>query len=112
MLSVHLRRVCMKTATLEARQAALDEAKCNALEILETGRVFDYNMLKNGITDEHQLSWLVRELQHRHMAVVGVPLQTTSTSQTTQTLASVAAETGGDEVSDNASVSSGETFQW
>lgn len=46
-LGVHLRRACMKDATPEAINAAVEKAKDDVHELLKSGRVFQYDKLRD-----------------------------------------------------------------
>ncbi|XP_076581819.1 uncharacterized protein LOC143317613 [Chaetodon auriga] len=108
-LSVHLRRVCMKDSTPEAIGAALEKAKKDVHDLLVSGRVFPYVLLRQILDDADPLSRLTEELQRRHMVVTGIPpplpnANVIARPSTTQTAES--------EPSDNTSVSSGKCFQF
>lgn len=73
MLSIHLRRVCMKKETPEAIDAVVEKTKSDAHELLESGRVFQYKLLQDIMSDADPLGNLVKELRSRNMAVIGCP---------------------------------------
>ena len=58
-LSVHLRRVCMKNSTAEAIEAEVEKAKRDVHELLASGRVFSYVLLRQIMDDADPLSRLV-----------------------------------------------------
>ncbi|XP_055038962.2 uncharacterized protein [Misgurnus anguillicaudatus] len=72
-LSVHLRRVCMKKATPKAITSVLDKAKSDVLEILQFGRIFSYDHLHRILNDPDSLSRLIEELERHHMVVTNDP---------------------------------------
>ncbi|XP_034048782.1 uncharacterized protein LOC117529976 [Thalassophryne amazonica] len=116
-LGVHLRRTCMKDATRETITAAVEKAKDDVFQLLKTGRVFTYDLLRGIIESRDPLGRLIEELQRRKMVVSDMPAAESPATQdpTAQAGPSTAVETGQsstpEDTSEAASESSGETFQ-
>ncbi|XP_041799710.1 uncharacterized protein LOC121611295 isoform X2 [Chelmon rostratus] len=128
-LSVHLRKVCMKTDTREAIKAVVKKEKRNLYELESSGRVFSQALLLQIMDDTDPLSRMTEELQRRHIVVTGVPPPPPNanvvgaTTQQPQSVAAEAAESeaeseaaeaaesGAESGAETASVSSSETFQ-
>ncbi|KAF4091491.1 hypothetical protein AMELA_G00037350 [Ameiurus melas] len=119
-LSVHLRRVCMKTHDEDAIEAAVERAKAEMRVLLATGRVFKYGRLCQIVAAADPVSRLIEELESRFLVVTDVPppLPTTiersgpSSSRATQATGLEGEPSESSPIgSRRTSESSGETFQ-
>lgn len=109
-LSVHLRNVCMKHDTAEAMEAVVEKAKVDVNQILSSGRVFSYGLLRQILDDANPLSRLIEELQRRHMVVTGLPPPLPN-ANVVEAPAEPAKNVEPEPETETSSVSSGETFQ-
>ncbi|XP_034025740.1 uncharacterized protein LOC117510222 isoform X2 [Thalassophryne amazonica] len=102
----------MKNATPETMTEAIEKAKDDVFELLKTGRVFHYDLLRGIVESCDPLGRLIEELEKRHMVVSEVP---STESPDVQAGRSTAVETGQchtpGEAREAGSESSGETFQ-
>ncbi|KAF4094342.1 hypothetical protein AMELA_G00012180 [Ameiurus melas] len=119
-LSVHLRRVCMKTHDEDAIEAAVERAKAEMRVLLATGRVFKYGRLCQIVAAADPVSRLIEELESRFLVVTDVPPPLPTTIERSGPSSSRATQATGleGEPSESSSVgsgrsneSSGETFQ-
>lgn len=94
----------------EQIEDALTRAKAHAHEILASGIVFEYEHLRGILGNDAQAQRISEELERRHMVVNNVP----PTAQVSAEISEEQPETEAEErdpTSDEASNSSGETFQ-
>ncbi|KAF4070730.1 hypothetical protein AMELA_G00276870 [Ameiurus melas] len=119
-LSVHLRRVCMKTHDEAEIEAAVERAKAEMRALLATGRVFKYGRLCQIVAAPDPVSRLIEELESRFLVVIDVPPPLPTTIERSGPSSSRATQPTGleGEPSEHSSVgsgtsseSSGETFQ-
>ncbi|XP_013855926.1 uncharacterized protein LOC106511726 [Austrofundulus limnaeus] len=113
MLPKHLRRACMKKASDDEVMSVVKKAKEDAHEILQSGRMFSFDVIRGISDDPSTMRRLIKELERRHMVVTDIPSNFESSSVIPQTVQPppTAADVQMTEPDEVESVSSGETFQ-